>query len=123
MSWAAVALGLRLTGVVDRIEGDQAVVCWDADHCTDLPLAVLPRVQEGDGLVVQVRSPRMARAGRGRTAAPLGRPPRLQRARATHLQIRTRRVRPPRRPRAASLPDVFDLTGPGATPDSHRSSP
>jgi hypothetical protein len=119
MSWAAVALGLRLTGVVDRIEGDQAVVCWDADRCTDIPLAVLPLVQEGDGLVVQVRT---RRAPREAPDAP-HRTSRTVRARTTHLHIRTRRARPTRRPRVAPLPDVFDLTGPGATPDSHRSSP
>ncbi len=46
-------LGLRLSGVVDRIEGSQAVVEWREDALSDLPLAILPaELSEGDRLTL-----------------------------------------------------------------------
>ncbi len=45
-------LGLRITGVIDRVEGDQAVIEWREDALTDLPLAILPpELREGDRLI------------------------------------------------------------------------
>lgn len=128
MTWAAVALGLRLAGVVDRIEGDQAVVCWDADHAAPLPLAVLPPVSEGLRIIVRVRAAPAGLAARTpseleSTAGPLHLPARLVPGRTYRLHFRTRPVRPPRRPPVASLPDVIDLSDAGTPPHSHRSSP
>ena len=37
-----IPLLLYLHGVVDRVEGDMAVVEWRADAFTDVPLALLP---------------------------------------------------------------------------------
>ena len=130
MSWAALALGLRLTGVVDRVEGDVAVVCWGPDQQADLPLAALPRAREGAGLVLRVRpAPRgalalnpRALAGRsGRLDLPVA--ARLEPGRTSRNHLRTHRVRPTPRPPAAPLPDRIDLRGPGATPSSTRSTP
>lgn len=43
----------QLYGVVDRVEGDLAVVEWRVDAFADLPLALLPpEVGEGDRLTV-----------------------------------------------------------------------
>jgi len=128
MTWAAVALGLRLAGVVDRIEGDQAVVCWGADLAAPLPLDLLPPVSEGLGLVVRVRAAptgfaAISPSDLDSTAGPLHIPARLVPGRTYRLHFRTRPVRPPRRPPVASLPDVIDLSGAGTPPHSHRSSP
>jgi hypothetical protein len=130
MSWAALALGLRLTGVVDRIEGEFAVVCWDAEHQAELPLAAAPRLREGIGLVVRIRpSPDGVLALTARSVAshggPLSLPPaaRLQPGRRYRLRLRTRRVRPPPWPRATPLPGRIDLRGSGTPHDSPRSTP
>lgn len=129
MSWAAFALGLRLTGVVDRVEGGVAVICWDAEHQADLPLSAAPRLREGAGLIVRIRpAPRGALAVTTRTLAGrrgrLSLPPSaaLQPGRTYRVRLRTHRVRPPPRPPATSLPDTIDLRGAGALHDSTRST-
>ena len=130
MSWTALALGLRLTGVVDRIEGDIAVICWDDEHQAELPLMAAPRLREGVGLVVHLRpSQNGALALTARSVAsvggPLSLPPeaRLEPGRRYRLRLRTQRVRPPPWPRATPLPDRIDLRGPGTPHDSQRSTP
>lgn len=48
-------LGIRLTAVVDRVEGPMAVVEWRSDTLADLPLALLPPdVGEGDRLLLRI---------------------------------------------------------------------
>lgn len=52
MSPPLLLLGLRLVGVVDRVEGPMAVVEWRADCFGDLPLSLLPGgTGEGDQLL------------------------------------------------------------------------
>ena len=53
----ALLLAAALTGIVDRIEGDQAVIEWsDEVRFGLLPLESLPReVGEGDAIRVRVR--------------------------------------------------------------------
>jgi hypothetical protein len=47
-------IGLRLCGVVDRVEGAYAVVEWQVGELVDLPLSALPPdVGEGDRLAVR----------------------------------------------------------------------
>ncbi len=54
--WPALALGLSLTGTVDRIEGDWAVVEWVDGSMSDLPLDAVPKeLREGDSIVMRVR--------------------------------------------------------------------
>ena len=46
---------LRALGVVDRVEGPMAVVEWQIDAATDVPLALLPPdIREGDRLRVHL---------------------------------------------------------------------
>lgn len=50
-----IPLLLHLHGVVDRVEGDVAVVEWRADAFADLPLALMPaETTEGCHLTVTV---------------------------------------------------------------------
>lgn len=130
MSWAAMALGIRLTGVVDRIESDIAVVCWDAEHQSLLPVGGHRRLQEGSGLIVRIRPARRgALAGTSRSlTTPLGHlglPPGsvLQPGQTYRIHMRIRWMRPPRRRLAASLPNRIDLAADGAFPPSKRSIP
>lgn len=47
-------VGLRLWGVVDRVEGAYAVVEWQAEDLVDVPLSALPPdVGEGDRLYIR----------------------------------------------------------------------
>lgn len=47
-------VGLRLCGVVDRVEGAYAVVEWQVGELVDLPLSALPpELSEGDLLAVR----------------------------------------------------------------------
>ncbi len=57
--------GLARVGVVDRIEGPMAVVEWAPDSFSDIPIWLLPHVQEGNricliGSPVQRGSPTSA---------------------------------------------------------------
>lgn len=71
-SAALVVLGLRLHGVVDRVEGAWAVVEWEGRSITDVPTAVLPAgVREGDDVVAVLRRRSPARAGDGSEALSL----------------------------------------------------
>ena len=60
--------------IVDRIEGELAVVEWPDRAFTEIPLAALPPgVQEGDRLVIAARSaPRRDRGVAGRPALRAG---------------------------------------------------
>lgn len=125
-----MALGIRLTGVVDRIESDIAVVCWDAEHQSMVPIAGHRRLQEGSGLVVRIRPAQqgsLARTHRSLTTPTglLGLPPGpvLQPGQTYRIHLRIRRMRPTRRHLVASLPDRIDLAADGDTHPSRRSVP
>lgn len=61
---ALLVFGLRVHGVVDRVEGDWAVVEWEGRSIGDLPLSALPSgVREGDGVVAVLRRRSRARVG------------------------------------------------------------
>ncbi len=82
-------------GIVDRIEGEYAVVEWDVDGFADVPLGLLPPgVREGD----QVLLPKSPRAG-GRRRPRLG----------------SRGKRPRQRPRRQS-PDATESAPPVEPP-------
>lgn len=100
----ALLLGLRLSGTVDRIEGDFAVVEWAEGELSDVPLSLLPhRVDEGDLIVLRLRPqsggalslgtfpPRLATA-----EGPLTLPSSLSIRSGSAWQLRTRaaRIRP-----------------------------
>ncbi len=52
-AFMAVLLAIRLSGVVDRVEGDLAVVEWSVDAFGELPVALLPPdTREGDHLSI-----------------------------------------------------------------------
>ena len=52
----ALIFGVRLVAVVDRIEGDTAVLEWSAGVFADSPLDLLPQdTVEGDRLVAWLR--------------------------------------------------------------------
>ena len=56
--WVYLALALRLSGTIDRIEGAWVVVEWSHGHFTDLPSAAfhcLPREGETVDLRIQSR--------------------------------------------------------------------
>lgn len=81
-------------GVVDRVEGELAVVEWSPDRFGHLPVALDPDLVEG----------RVVRACRTRTG-PL------------RIRVRPRwRARPRLPPTPADLPDAIDL----ASPTSHE---
>ena len=115
MKWAAFALGIRITGVIDRVEGGHAVVAWTSDHVSPLPLASLPPVTEGLGISVRIRSGRrglqaMSPTALRSAAGPVELPLRLTPGRTYRLRFRTHPVRSTRRPTpVASLPDVIEL--------------
>lgn len=46
----------RLEGVIDRVEGDYAVVVWDDLSLSDIPLEMVrPSAREGESLCIEVR--------------------------------------------------------------------
>ena len=56
MRWAAWLFGVRLTGVIDRIEDDVSVVEWGRGCRTDVPTFALPAaIREGDRVSVLAR--------------------------------------------------------------------
>jgi hypothetical protein len=56
MAALALIAGLRMHGVVDRIEGGYAVVEWEGAALGDIPVALLPAdVGEGDKVVLRLR--------------------------------------------------------------------
>ena len=50
-------LGLASVGVVDRVEGPMAVIEWSEGQFSDVPVWLLPGVQEGDRVCL-LRRPR-----------------------------------------------------------------
>ncbi|MCB9779974.1 MAG: DUF3006 domain-containing protein [Alphaproteobacteria bacterium] len=50
---AGLALVASTPGIVDRVEGDVAVIEWSADHWSELPVEALPPgAGEGDALLL-----------------------------------------------------------------------
>ena len=53
----ALVMAVQLTGVVDRIEGELAVVEWTDGGWSDLPLELLPETTgEGDTVALSLRT-------------------------------------------------------------------
>lgn len=109
----ALLFGLRLSGVVDRIEGDFAVVEWAEGDLSDVPLSLLPeRIEEGDTLVLRLRPrpdgalalgtlpPRIA-TPKGPLTLPSSFP--IRSGSAWHFRTRAARTRP--RPADRAVPN------------------
>lgn len=52
-----VWLGLAVSGIVDRIEGPMVVIEWREGAFSDVPLSLLPGVEEGDRICLSRRPP------------------------------------------------------------------
>lgn len=108
----AALLAARLSGVVDRIEGDVAVVEWREDAFGELPVSSLPPgVGEGDllwvtldadehGPLVAIDEHRLSRADGARAPPTVGLPPETPLRAGSRYALRVERapaVEPPRR--------------------------
>lgn len=77
MNALSLVLGLQLRGVVDRVEGDFAVVEWRDGSFADLPLALVPGAAEGLEIRLHLRPSRDRNrltfaVGHTEIATPLG---------------------------------------------------
>lgn len=90
MSPTLLAAALRLDAVVDRVEGEVAVIEWRVGALADVPLGLLPPdTGEGDRLVVEI-APAAGAEARAITPSALdlpgdGRPPVLLLPPEVHL--------------------------------------
>ncbi len=100
MSLPRATVWLCLVGVVDRVEGDLAVVEWGPGDLSSLPANLVPGLRVGRG--VRVCATRVGRA---------------------RLRIRTHALPRTPSPPSADLPDAIDLAAGPPTPSTPWSTP